>query len=137
RMRPAPRASRGSSRRADSGHRHRARSSLFFPIPSLGCAAMARDCDLSAARPIRESRLDRRGTALAQGAARRSPMLSIRSLTKLTLVLALAGCAPDAAAPSQVGSLREAADQGEARFGVPANLTLAIGYVETRWQLPE
>ena len=52
---------------------------------------------------------------------------------------AVAGCAEDAAhgSPAELRTLREAAELGEARFGVPASLTLAVGYTETRWQLPD
>jgi hypothetical protein len=33
--------------------------------------------------------------------------------------------------------MRAAADAGEARYGVPADLTLAVAWAETRWSLPE
>ncbi len=65
----------------------------------------------------------------------------MRRWLPLSLVLTLlAGCAPpEPAAPAQgeLRTLREAADWGEAEYGVPASLTLAIAWVETRWQLPE
>ncbi len=54
-------------------------------------------------------------------------------------VALVSGCVEDAAqgSPAELRTLREAAALGEARFGVPASLTLAVGYTETRWQLPE
>ncbi len=56
----------------------------------------------------------------------------------LALVTSLAGCAtePPEVALGELRSLRDAAEHGEARYGVPASLTLAVGYTETRWQLP-
>ena len=50
------------------------------------------------------------------------------------LALLVAACASPS--PS-VSTLQEAAAQGEARFGVPAALTLAVAWTETRWQMPE
>lgn len=67
-------------------------------------------------------------------------MRAIRVTTTLVLALAMLGwgCAPDAA-PSLTAAhapegLREAAQLAEVRLGVPADLVLALGWVETRWQ---
>ncbi len=62
----------------------------------------------------------------------------VLSATLLLASSALAGCARDGGASlGELRTLRDAAEAGEARFGVPASLTLAVAYTETRWQLPE
>ncbi|MCA9608845.1 MAG: N-acetylmuramoyl-L-alanine amidase, partial [Myxococcales bacterium] len=63
-----------------------------------------------------------------------------RALLPTLVLTLLAGCAPPEGAIPAEGELRtltEAAEWGESEHGVPASLTLAVGWVETRWQLPD
>ncbi|MCB9592333.1 MAG: N-acetylmuramoyl-L-alanine amidase [Sandaracinaceae bacterium] len=63
-----------------------------------------------------------------------------RALTLgLTLSLFSVGCASEGPAVSvaELHTLQDAAEMGELHYGVPASLTLAVGYTETRWQLPD
>ena len=56
----------------------------------------------------------------------------------LFVTLALAACGTDPVAPQLEGLTRldDAARAAGQSFGVPADLTLAVAYAETRWQLP-
>lgn len=54
------------------------------------------------------------------------------------IVLVSSGCAEDrASSVGELRTLRDAAEAGETLYGVPASLTLAVAYTETRWQLPD
>jgi MYXO-CTERM domain-containing protein len=58
---------------------------------------------------------------------------------RLSLLVLLSGCLNDEPTPPALGELRgigSAAQAAEDAYGVPADLTLAVAYVETRWQLP-
>lgn len=56
----------------------------------------------------------------------------------LALAAGLAACGTEPVAPQLEGLTRidDAARAAEESFGVPADLTLAVAYAETRWQLP-
>lgn len=60
-----------------------------------------------------------------------------RSFAVFALVV-LAGCGTEPVAPELEGLTRidDAARAAERSFGVPADVTLAVAYAETRWQLP-
>lgn len=67
--------------------------------------------------------------------------LRILLLVVVPVLLVAAACAtPEPpAAPELEGlvGMREAADAAQAAWGVPADLTLAVAYSETRWRVPE
>ena len=62
----------------------------------------------------------------------------VRGLVVGGLVASSVGCSSDVVAPQLAGLTRidDAARAAEVSFGVPADLTLAVSYAETRWQLP-
>ncbi len=67
---------------------------------------------------------------------------TMRSLSLATLALVLAAACADPAAPSlpapaSLTSMEDAARTAEATLGVPADLLLAMAWVETRWQRVE
>jgi MYXO-CTERM domain-containing protein len=72
--------------------------------------------------------------------ARLLPSNRLVKLRPLLLAFLVCGClSTDDPTPPALGGLRgigPAAQLGEDVYGVPADLTLAVAYVETRWQLP-
>ena len=70
-------------------------------------------------------------------AARRT-LRSVYALVALAVASPLAACSSEPVAPRLEGLTRidDAARAAEESFGVPADLTLAVAYAETRWQLP-
>lgn len=64
-----------------------------------------------------------------------------RGLAIAVVVGMAVGCTgggePEAPRPESLVTMREAAQASEAAWGVPADLTLAVSYAETRWELPQ
>lgn len=60
----------------------------------------------------------------------------IHVLAVLSLVASLGLLAPGASVEANEGSLREEIDAAAAEYDVPEDLLLAMGYVNTRWEMP-
>ncbi len=62
---------------------------------------------------------------------------TVSVLVAATLVFGCMTSEPEAPALESLSGMRDAADAAERTWGVPADLTLAVAYGETRWRVPE